>query len=33
MTEFFDFQGVPWATPPAPPPQNTNGACNAQALQ
>jgi phospholipase C len=33
MTEFFDFQGVPWATPPAPPAQNTNGTCNAQALQ
>ena len=33
MTEFFDFQGVPWATPPTPPTQNTNGTCNAQALQ
>lgn len=33
MTEFFDFKNVPWATPPTPPPQNTNGACNPQALQ
>jgi phospholipase C len=28
MTEFFDFAGAPWATPPTPPPQNTNGACD-----
>jgi phospholipase C len=27
MTEFFDFAGVPWATPPSLPAQNTNGAC------
>lgn len=27
MTEFFDFVNVPWATPPSPPQQNTNGAC------
>jgi phospholipase C len=33
MTEFFDFQGVPWATPPTPPAQSTNGACNYQGLQ
>jgi phospholipase C len=33
MTEFFDFQNVPWATPPHPPTQVTNGACNFQALQ
>lgn len=33
MTEFFDFQNVPWTTPPSPPAQNTNGTCNAQALQ
>jgi phospholipase C len=28
MTEFFDFTGKPWATPPAPPAQNTNGTCD-----
>jgi phospholipase C len=28
MTEFFDFTNKPWATPPNPPPQNTNGACD-----
>ncbi len=33
MTEFFDFQNTPWATPPTPPGQATNGACNAQVLQ
>jgi phospholipase C len=33
MTEFFDFQNVPWATPPTPPAQATGGACNAQVLQ
>jgi len=33
MTEFFDFQNVPWATPPNPPAQATNATCNAQALQ
>ena len=33
MTEFFDFQNVPWATPPTPPVQSTNGACNPQTLQ
>jgi phospholipase C len=27
MTDFFDFQNVPWATPPAPPVQPTNGPC------
>jgi phospholipase C len=27
MTEFFDFDGVPWRTPPSPPAQNTGGAC------
>ena len=27
MTEFFDFVNVPWATPPTPPAQPTNGAC------
>jgi phospholipase C len=27
MTEFFDFTNPPWATPPSPPSQNTNGAC------
>ncbi len=26
--EFFDFKGTPWATPPSPPKQNTNGACD-----
>jgi phospholipase C len=36
MTEFFDFQNVPWATPPSPgsiPSQPTNGTCNYQDLQ
>lgn len=33
MSEFFDFQNVPWATPPNPPAQSTAGACNAQVLQ
>lgn len=28
MTEFFDFTGKPWATPPSPPAQNMGGACN-----
>ncbi len=28
MTEFFDFVGVPWATPPSPPAQNTSGNCS-----
>jgi phospholipase C len=28
MTEFFDFTGKPWATPPMPPAQNMNGACD-----
>jgi phospholipase C len=27
MTEFFDFVNVPWATPPEPPLQPTNGPC------
>ena len=27
MTEFFDFSNPPWMTPPAPPAQNTGGAC------
>ena len=27
MTEFFDFQNVPWRTPPSPPVQPTNAAC------
>jgi phospholipase C len=27
MTEFFDFANPPWTTPPAPPAQNTSGAC------
>ncbi|MGZ4828933.1 MAG: alkaline phosphatase family protein [Candidatus Angelobacter sp.] len=27
MTEFFDFNAVPWKTPPTPPAQLTNGAC------
>lgn len=33
MTEFFDFQNVPWATPPTPPAQVMGGTCNAQALR
>jgi phospholipase C len=35
MTEFFDFQNVPWATPPATasiPVQSQSGACNAAVL-
>jgi phospholipase C len=28
MTEFFDFVNVPWATPPSPPAQLTNGQCS-----
>jgi phospholipase C len=28
MTEFFDFAGAPWATPPTPPKQKTNGVCD-----
>jgi phospholipase C len=27
MTEFFNFADPPWKTPPAPPAQNTSGAC------
>jgi phospholipase C len=27
MTEFFDFQNIPWKTPPTPPAQPTNGPC------
>src|SRR6266567_2287682 len=33
MSEFFDFERIPWATPPTPPQQSTTGVCNAQALQ
>ena len=34
MTEFFDFQNTPWATPPSNvPTQSTSGACNVQQLQ
>jgi len=33
MTEFFDFQNVPWATPPNPPEQSTAGVCDAADLQ
>jgi phospholipase C len=33
MTEFFDFQNVPWSSPPSPPAQATNGACNSAVLQ
>jgi phospholipase C len=33
MTEFFDFQNVPWATPPSPPAQATGGVCDFQKLQ
>ncbi len=28
MTEFFDFTGVPWATPPNPPAQRLDGVCD-----
>jgi phospholipase C len=27
MTDFFDFANVPWAMPPTPPSQPTNGPC------
>jgi phospholipase C len=27
MTEFFDFENVPWSTPPTPPAQPTSGPC------
>jgi phospholipase C len=27
-TDFFDFTNVPWASPPTPPTQNTNGTCS-----
>jgi phospholipase C len=33
MTEFFDFVNIPWATPPTPPAQATNGVCDFQHLQ
>jgi phospholipase C len=33
MTEFFDFQNVPWGSPPIPPVQARNGVCNAQVLK
>jgi len=33
MTEFFDFQNVPWATPPTTPKQVTGGVCDYQKLQ
>lgn len=33
MTEFFDFQNVPWATAPSVRGQSTGGACNPQLLQ
>jgi len=33
MTEFFNFQNVPWATPPSPPTQATGGTCDYQKLQ
>jgi len=33
MTEFFDFKGVPWATPPTPPAQVTSGVCDYQRLK
>lgn len=33
MSEFFDFQNVPWATPPTPPQQATSGTCDPQHLQ
>ena len=32
MTEFFDFDHVPWATPPTPPAQPTNGPCYVNSL-
>ena len=27
MSDFFDFTGAPWATPPTPPTQSTNASC------
>lgn len=33
MSEFFDFVNEPWATPPKPPKQNTNDACDLSAPQ
>jgi phospholipase C len=33
MTEFFDFQNVPWATPPTTPVQARSGVCDATKLQ
>jgi phospholipase C len=33
MTEFFDFQNIPWATPPTPPAQVTTGTCDFSKLQ
>jgi phospholipase C len=30
-TDFFDFTNIPWATPPTPPAQNTNGTCSTAA--
>ncbi len=32
MTEFFDFDNVPWATPPTPPAQPANGPCYVNSL-
>lgn len=32
MTEFFDFNTIPWATPPAPPAQPTGGPCYMNSL-
>jgi phospholipase C len=32
MTEFFDFAGTPWATPPTPPAQPTDAPCYLNAL-
>lgn len=32
MTEFFDFQNMPLASPPVPPEQSTSGVCNYQNL-
>ena len=32
MTEFFDFQNMPWASPPVPPEQSTAGVCSYQNL-
>ncbi|MBS1852881.1 MAG: alkaline phosphatase family protein [Acidobacteria bacterium] len=33
MTEFFDFDHTPWATPPIPPAQLSNGVCDFDQLQ